>query len=495
MATFKFTKHFVNTLRFDKVPLEQNRYGEITTRPNIPPKEYTVFDAYRNPQGLFIRVRKTCQTYNIQVRIGGKIFKKVVGDLETMTIEQAQTKAKRIISELLETFDNSPDAIRKRTAQTQTFLSAATVYKRHLKTRPTPAVENSLKNFDQAMRRLAPLFKKRLKTITGPELEELFLQILNSNPEGKKPFRTAAEQTMTWGSRIFQYAITLERHLSKTEDRQPVLTYDPFIYLRDIGAIRSKQELERDYKKNNVRNPLSVTEDGLGNFLATLEQRRKHALYRTGCDYILTTLLLGLRSIEASQLQWWDRVPPTLRNNCGWVNLDDQTIYIHTTKNQQSYLLPMGQTTYAILLARHQRRDKNSSWVFPARSNRSEKGNYKSASALFKSIATASGNSLTRPHDLRRTYGRIIDKKSTPYFTMKALLNHLPSGDVTFKYAESEVSTLKEYIEKAEATIFGKNAEFHQDLLKILTTTNPTEQEANKNTSPKMRVRVHALLN
>jgi len=137
-------------------------------------------------------------------------------------------------------------------------------------------------------------------------------------------------------------------------------------------------------------------------------------------DYILFTMLNGLRKNEAMSLAW------------NQIDFKGRSFRIEKTKNKKPLELPMTDLTEAILKGLWNKRDVSNKltaqWVFP--SELSSSGHIYSVSKGLFAVNNAAGINV-RLHDLRRTFVSIANNTKIPYYTIKKLVNHSSSGDVT----------------------------------------------------------------
>ena len=82
------------------------------------------------------------------------------------------------------------------------------------------------------------------------------------------------------------------------------------------------------------------------------------------------------------------------------------------------------------------------------------KGHYSDMRSLMQYIKTDAGIEKLTIHDLRRTFGRLVEELGFPYSVTKRLLNHR-SADVTLKYTSPEWSKLVTYMQRIENKVLG----------------------------------------
>jgi integrase len=142
-------------------------------------------------------------------------------------------------------------------------------------------------------------------------------------------------------------------------------------------------------------------------------------------DYFLLVLLTGLRRYEAVSLEWSS------------VDLTSKTFTIHNTKNRELHALPMSNFLYDLFLRR--RLASKSNFVFPGKSIT---GHMVEPRKAMLKVAELAGVSFTI-HDLRRTFITTAESLDISAYSLKKLLNHKMSNDVTAGYIVSDVERLR----------------------------------------------------
>lgn len=147
-------------------------------------------------------------------------------------------------------------------------------------------------------------------------------------------------------------------------------------------------------------------------------------------DYLELLLFTGLRKSEALKLKWDD------------VDLRAGTLTVADPKNHEPLVLPLSDHLHA-LLTRRQYQAVND-YVFPGRDGMSYLVEPKRQIAHV--IAT-SGVSFTL-HDLRRTFITVAESLDIQFYTIKRLINHKMTNDVTAGYIISDVERLRGPVNK-----------------------------------------------
>ncbi len=156
-------------------------------------------------------------------------------------------------------------------------------------------------------------------------------------------------------------------------------------------------------------------------------------------DFLLLSLLTGLRKGEAAQLTW-DRV-----------DLADRTLIVADTKNHEDHVLPLPDHLHALLARR-----KAAAEALPAaeRSRHVFPGDGKTGYLIeprrqIAHVIAHSGVTFT-PHDLRRTFITVAESLDIPAYALKRLLNHKMRNDVTAGYIVADVERLRRPMQQIE---------------------------------------------
>jgi integrase len=128
-----------------------------------------------------------------------------------------------------------------------------------------------------------------------------------------------------------------------------------------------------------------------------------------------------------------------------WKNIDlvGRTLTVPKTKNGDPLKLPL--SPYLVRLLEERRRSVGSSeWVFPTGSRH---GHLQEVKSFVARVGARCGHGFT-VHDLRRTFITVAEAIGTPTYTLKRLLNHRMSGDVTAGYIVIDVERLRVPVEQ-----------------------------------------------
>lgn len=489
-----FTKASLRNLSVAILPVIDANGQRTGEEDNPSRRQYTIFDLDRNsPPGFGLYVGKTKHSFILQVRVGSRVKKVVVGELGALILSSsdpkldARTKANEMRARL-KSGENVAQARREESKVRETTLhDLLTQYRAAYKLKPT-VKENTLHAIESAIKRLKPWSELSIRSIGSDVVNEIWKTIAIDQGH-----RTAAEQTLNWARAAFNHYIQAhesDRNLVRTGRVQLV---NPFLFAKTFK--RSRADLEQEYLENAVRNPIENTTLGLGPMLDLVWQRR--ARNRKAADYILTTLLLGARKSETSCLMWADRIPRQDWARHNVVDLSAKVIRFAKTKTNASHTLPMGKFLGWLMQERY-RDYGNDIYVFPSNSkNPATKVPFYSSPREFvmELVKTLSApekvaaydrawaaelqrlkKTKTQPskaaergfqkafdqqfvpsakftmHDLRRTFATAIATlESVPYAILKKLLNHSIRGDITGLYIDADSpEKLRKYMQLCE---------------------------------------------
>ena len=465
--------------------IEKDKDGNPASAPFSP---YIILDADQDaPTGFGVKVGKKL-TFIIQRRVGDKVVKAKVGDVNDFeSVDAARRRAREMALQIEDTGKN-PNLVAKadrerKTAATTTVAEAFAIYRNFLVNRGRPAKDSSLRNYDLAARRLdrpgVKLLHLKLGDLKANAVVEAFDNLAKSprppHPNAgviTKPrkstkkvvkkakagppagIKTATEQTFRWATVAAAFVINADGVAAAQEGRPPSMTYNPFDAIKTHERYRDRKQLEEAYKRSAARNPLAISDGSLGRFLSALWERRQVANNQTACDYLLLTLLWGTRRGEAAPLKWFDRISKAEGLSSSWVDLEKRTLFLHDTKNHSSLTLPLAPGALEILKQRRSEGKikvpkQQQQWVFPARSSRAVQGHYLDSKAILAGLRQSAALEQLRTHDLRRTFGSVAESISS-YSMVKRLLNHKSLSDPTYRYTQVEEDRVPDAMERIE---------------------------------------------
>lgn len=471
-------RRFVAECRFDSKPVFDENGKLVGTVPNTEERAYDVHDAHRDaPTGFRLRVNRRVKTYILVQRQGGKVVTTTVGrhpDLLVGKDAAPERNARLLAAEIsarVRRGESVNDARRQERAAARSVRpTLRTLFERWMadylasaKRDPRP---NTIAAVEKAQQRLgAKLLDTPADQLTWRDLESFFI-----DKATKQGHLTAAEQTIRWVSAVYNkenHRITLDALQAK---QQPDLYPNPAEIFIKTGALRNNAELERDYDKKGVRKPLSGERKHFQLWLDyVLASRHDANKSRTGADYMLTTVMLGMRRSETAGLLWNDRidkVPPLAHPLLGhnFIDLDNAVVVLNVTKNRYAHRIPIPGFILQLLKERRLLVG-DSPFVFPrvSRSKLAQSVHYNDPRSFLEEVKKAIKVNFSM-HDLRRTFGNVVTEMGLPDRLARQLLNH-KSGGVVARYADQSLDQLRPVIERVE------------DEMLAYATTNPKPQQ------------------
>lgn len=171
-------------------------------------------------------------------------------------------------------------------------------------------------------------------------------------------------------------------------------------------------------------------------------------------DWLIVTVLTGLRRNEGLRLQWCD------------VDFDHKTLTVRDTKNHSDHTLPLSDYLVDLFKARREA-DKDALFVF---SSYGAEGYLIDPRKQLDRIVKDSGVTFT-PHDLRRTFITVAESLDIPAYALKRLLNHKMSNDITAGYIMTDVERLRKPMQQVTDFILRSAG------LKASATVTPIKEE------------------
>ncbi|MFZ4856324.1 MAG: tyrosine-type recombinase/integrase [Desulfuromonadaceae bacterium] len=143
-------------------------------------------------------------------------------------------------------------------------------------------------------------------------------------------------------------------------------------------------------------------------------------------ELLLLTLYTGMRSSEASTLEW------------GNIDLENGELHIADTKNRQDLNIPLSRQAMAIVTRRKELAQESDKWVFPS-DIKCKTGHASMKSDYLKKVT---GLDLTI-HALRRTF-ITVGRRLKRYEDTDRLTNHVDSSMAGKHYDETDIEDLRE---------------------------------------------------
>jgi integrase len=361
---------------------------------------------YWDPEltGFGLRVTASgSKTYIVEKRINGKTVRRTIGKHGIFSPDEARKESRKALLSMV--LGKDPRAITRSNALLRTTLDE--VYanyksKRDLKPR-------TLAIYDDAMKRGLSQWRDLPVTEINRQMVETLLLDISSKNSTKGVGRSMAGQCYRFLRALMKFA-----QEEYEIDDQPILKSDP---TRNLSRNRPWTETTRRQgllERHEISAWLNAVEN-LDN--------------ETISDYLMLTLLTGLRKNEALSLKWSD------------INLQGKYLKIDasTSKNSKEHVLPLSDYLYNMLKRRLEQTQLTSIYVFPGKKTNSH---LKEPKRAVSKVIEVTGKKFML-HDLRRTFLTTAESLGLEGFTLKKLVNHSVGNDVTAGYIIADMERLR----------------------------------------------------
>lgn len=452
----ELTVALLKSLSPDRKPVGFDQKGKIIYEENAGGEPYIVFDASPGaPLGFGVKVGGR-KTFIVQRKVEGKTFRATLGSVaeylgQPNGLEVARNRAAVLGAEMRAKQINPNVAARKLSAAEKTLGAAFDEFLEYVENRENkPAKPETMRVYRRAAAKFADWGDKKIRALDMDEIVKRF--------KAGRAHATANEQAFRTAYTVVQRAIEVETLAAAASLRAPLLTANPFSIVKLSGLYRTGDVIERERKEKMVRNPLTPS-DTLGRFLEALWAKRLTRENKTGCDYLLLTLLTGARKTECAKLKWHEMLTEGERLTNSWVDLKEGKVFFHKTKNGQDHVLPLGPCAVELLRRRQEEAAERLGeslssriWVFPSRSRANKAGHYSDAQDLLGRIREIADIPVLTRHDLRRSFGSILTELEVPDRIGKLFMNH-DQAETHNRYTSAEWSLLRRWMRKIEEAI------------------------------------------
>ncbi len=456
-------KRTVADCTFDAIPMFDSSGKQVSTVPNEAQKHYDIHDSHKDaPTGFRLRVNRSVKTFVLVQRVGASVKTVTVGRHPDLLLgsgvapdRNARLVAAELSSRLRRGEDVNQTKRAERIAARKSEVTLRVLFSRWMADYVASAKRDPRKNTIAAVEKAQQRLGDKLLDTPADELTWRDLEVFFVDKATKRGHLTAAEQTIRWVSAVYNkenHRITLDALQAKG---QPNLYPNPAEIFIKTGALRNNAELERDYDKKGVRRPLSGQREHFQSWLDyVIAARDDLNKSRTGADYMLLTVVLGMRRNETAGLLWNDRLskapdPGHALRGHNFVDLDHAVVVLNVTKNRYAHRIPIPGFVLQILKERRLLVG-DSPFVFPrvSRSKLATSTHYNDPRSFLEEVKKAIKVNFSM-HDLRRTFGNIVTEMGLPDRLARQLLNH-KSGGVVARYADQSLEQLRPVMEDVE---------------------------------------------
>ena len=354
--------------------------------------------------GLAVQVTRTgAKTFQLVRKFQGKALRITLGRYPAMTPEQARKSATEHLATLAR--GNNPNVQKQRArVRGSTLGEVAKDYVASRDLKPSSA-----KDIDRVISETFDDWKGKPISEITPDM------VLKRHRERCAVSKARANAAFRWLRALWNY----QRSRYRDEMGQPLLPENPVRILTDRkgwARVSRKQTMVPPHLLKPWWDCVNAFDD---------QEIR---------DFLITLLLTGLRKSEAQGLLWEH------------VNLVTGSITVTDTKNHRDHTLPLGRR----LLKRFEVIPRSGIYVFGGNSALADH-RYRNH---LKTIEEVAGIHAT-PHDLRRTFATVAESLDLSELTLKKLLNHVTTHEVTGGYVVFTPDRLRDPIQRIEDYIAG----------------------------------------
>lgn len=343
--------------------------------------------------GFGLRVTKHCKSYIVETAVQGKTYRITLGKHGILTSEQARKRAKKTLAELIQGSHE-----KQQNANLAAIPTLQQVFTEYLAVRPLKP-----KSYYNYSRCFAVAFTawhtSPLTQITRADVTQYYQELCAKHGVGY------ANASMRLLRALFNFAKA---------------SFEEQIIHNPVKVLSDKRQWQPLQRRTRVIKPHQ-----LAAWWQAVQQLR-HSTFR---DYLQLLLLTGLRRQEAATLQWQQ------------IDFIEKTLLVTHTKNAQPHLLPL--SDFLCNLLQRRRYEAVNEWVFAGK-----QGNpiVEPRKPIIQ-VVEMSGIMFTC-HDLRRTFATIAESLDISSFTVRRLLNHQQNHDITAGYVVSNVTRLRQPMQR-----------------------------------------------
>ena len=364
---------------------------------------------YRDSElkGFGLRVGATAKVYVAEAKLHGKTIRVTIARHNVITLDEARNQAKKILAEIA--YGKNPhDEEKLRKAK---LISVSEILLNYIQSRSN-LKESTIQDYRHTFKHyLKDWMNKPLIEISKDMVESKFRKIGQDSP-------SQANKTMRNFRAVVNYAMI------KYEDSNgdSIFRTNPvsrISHLRAWYRINRRQTMIKHYE-------LATWYESVMNLKNDTVAPNRESVR----DFLLLLLFTGLRRSEAIRLTW------------SRVDFRDRTLKVTDTKNHTDHVLPLTDFLYDLLAVRKSK--STTAYVF---ANELGKGGLTDPKKQIRNVVNDSGVSFSA-HDLRRTFITIAESLDISVYSLKRLLNHKMTNDVTAGYIITDVERLRAPMQK-----------------------------------------------
>ena len=390
----------------------------------IPPAEEGQRAYYSDARTPGLRISVTdrgSKSWVLQRRIKGQVKRFTLGTYPDLTAENAKKKAIEICGEIASGGDPQAEKLRVRAQQL----------------RLGDAFEEMLR-----IRQLKPKTIWGYRQVMGAALGDWLPKPMAAISKQMVAERHSKLTINSGGAYADSAMRTLRSIWNFAAGRYDGDGDESVLHINPVSRLSKTKAWNRPKRRTTY-----IQEHDLGRWMAAVEGMRAESwdtMAKKVGDYLLLTLLTGLRRSEAANLQWQH------------INFKSRTLTVPDTKNHSDHILPLSRQLQVLLEAR-QAHSTGSAFVF---SGENVLRPLHEPRYQMERVIRDSGVRFTM-HDLRRTFATIAEGLDLSHYALKRLLNHRITGDVTAGYIGKSTDRLREPMQRISDFVYERAADYY----------------------------------
>jgi len=380
----------------------------------IPPQGRTTYHD-TNTIGLSIRVANTGRkTFIVRKKLNNKDTFSSVGHYPSTTIHQARSKARDILNVIDKGINPNNirgDVLTKQSITLQKVFEDYSISKHNL-------ASSTLKNYISILDNYLNDWKKKaISEITRDMVEQRHRDIT----QGKGKFNEStsrANTTMRLIRALFNYA------KGQYEDSrgEPLFVHNP------VDRITHNKGWNKEKIRQGVVHKYDLKKwyDGVMKLPIQEDNVSRNTSAEVVRDFLIFVMFSGLRRNEVLEMKWSD------------IDFKNHSFTIEDTKNNESHSLPLNFKLDEVLERR--KNDSGNPYIFQGFK---PNGHLHPPKRQLERARELCGGHFTN-HDIRRTFETTANRLAFSQYTLKKLVNHKNTRDVTGRYIVLDIEELRE---------------------------------------------------
>ena len=374
-------------------------------------------------KGLHLRVTdKGTKSFLTIKRVARKKVFTTLGHYPAMTIQQARVKARSVLNVISEGINPNllnANGVDKYSITLQKVIGDYTTSKHNLKEDTVKDYLSILENY------LSDWKKKPISEISRDMVEQRHRDITYGTGKfvHKDASPTRANKTMRVVRALFNYAIGQYENTKG----EPLFVHNPVTRITH----------NKGWSKENIRQGVVAKHDlkkwyeGVMKLPLQDDNTKTNNSSEIVRDLLIFLLFTGLRRNEALTLKWSD------------IDFDNHSFTIEDTKNNESHSLPLTFKLDEVLDRRMKARDDNPYVFQGSKPNGHLHPPHRQLARAIGLVGFHFDN-----HSLRRTFETTANRLAFSTYTLKKLVNHKNTRDVTGRYIVLDIDELREPMQR-----------------------------------------------